>query len=436
MLQRITLKNNIYLVCIFGLLILSATACAQPGSISNPTGTIKLPASPTATNTHVPTTTPTIAPATTAQDAASDGELLMISSAVDMINRVMAVDPGNSDRLAYCGGEGILVSDDGGDSWIAISTEGVSEAAKEVGYEIFNNDPAVSNTCMYLVLDPAHPNSYYAVFTLAHEEYGAPPIFYTGFYTTDSGVSWQPIPPPDDADFESFGGLWVSGEDRVEALFTPVNLPGESQDLVSVQVTEDGGETWNHGSLSCPSAGPCLRWGAAASSIPGMGSPLPQDLLYSADKGESWETIMPAAELRTDPPNQIAATSSDEAQIIMGSIFLSMIDGKPQPLRITVDGGQNWTAMELPRIPAPDVEIQYFPGLQILPDGSYLTQSPEGDGWFWLQKTADSWCKVESESLPKFPKLLQHANGRLWWVDWENGRAESVAFVDISCAED
>jgi photosystem II stability/assembly factor-like uncharacterized protein len=383
-------------------------------------------AAPTAT--PEPTSSPTPSPSPSNEQAT-----LWVSPSVDMQNRVVSVDQADQDRMAYCGADSIMTSEDGGNSWRSIPIEGISAAAEGTSFQTFGSSPNVSNTCMYLALDAAHPDSYYAVFTMAHEEYGAPPVYYMGFYTTDAGITWQLIPPPEESDYESFGGLWTNEDGRVEALFNkPLDLINDSEPAY-VQVTEDGGGTWNPGRLSCPSNGPCLRWGPAASNIPGMGSPLPQGILISYDGGETWEAIQPPVELRTQPPNQLAAFSETEAQIISGSIFLSAAETPAEPLRETQDGGQTWKAVELPQLPEADTFPNYFPSLQILPDGRYLAQPDGGNVWYLLSAESDAWCRVSTGDLPIYPTGLQSAGGNLWWVDADSGLARSIPQSEIKC---
>jgi hypothetical protein len=430
-----TITRSTFILIIL-IIILSNTACAQPGEITTPTQTSKIETTQTATATHTSTPTATIEPTSTpTQTSAPEQKTLWISSSADIFNRVISVDPGNQQRIAYCSDDGIQISADGGETWEVIPTSGVAVAAKQVGYQVFDNNPAVSNACMNVSLDSSHPDSYYAVFTMAHEDYGAPPIFYIGFYTVDNGTSWQPIAPPKDSNFESFGGIWTDAEGQVEVLFAKPKDLVDSAEPVNVQESNDGGVTWKAGTLSCPAEGPCLRWGPATSVIPGMGSPLPQEIFISLDEGETWQTVDPAVELRADPPNQLAAFSKSEAEIISGSIFLSMIDSPPQPLRITRDGGNVWQAKNLPKLLPTTISSDYFPGLQILPDGSYLTQSGEGNSWFWFSTTSEAWCEVNSNALPLYPTLLKVVGDQLWWVDSETGLAVFIHLTDISCVD-
>lgn len=431
-------KYRTAIIPIILLVVFWLSACTQPQITLTPVqpDLVATPSIVPATQTITPTKTPRSTSSPTPLPTSGDGQAyLWISSSVDIINRVVSIDPGNQNRIAYCSADGIATSEDGGESWTTVPIDGIRSAAEAIGYETFGNSPDVSNTCMYLSLDPAHPDSYFAVFTVAHEEFGAPPIFYMGFYTMDSGASWQLIPPPAGADFESFGGLWTNEKGRVEALYAKPEESITPAEPSYVQVTEDGGRTWNSKSLSCPQVGPCLRWGPAASNVPGMGSPLPQGILISLDGGETWLAVEPVVELRAQPPNQQVAFSPTEAQIITGSIFLSAAESPAQPLRETHDGGRTWQPVDLPQLPVPDSFPNYFPSLQILPDGRYLSQSDGGNEWFLLALESDSWCTVSTNKLPIYPTLLQGVGDRVWWVDADSGRAVSVEVAEITCIE-
>jgi photosystem II stability/assembly factor-like uncharacterized protein len=165
-----------------------------------------------------------------------------------------------------------------------------------------------------------------------------------------------------------------------------------------------------------------------------MGSPLPQKILVSKNQGETWSVIEPPVELRTPPPNQLLAYSDQLAEIISGSIALSAFDDEINPIRSSQDGGQTWQAKSIPPLPAHTDSI-YFPGLQILPDGSYISQTSENGDWFWLPTSSQKWCLLGTHNLPVYPVLLQSVNDKLWWVDGDTGQAEHLLLADIACTD-
>jgi hypothetical protein len=252
-----------------------------------------------------------------------------------------------------------------------------------------------------------------------------------GFVTTDNGDTWLPVPAPESSTIEDFGGFWNLGGEGIEALFNS-NSRAEN---IAVFETNDGGKTWQSGELSCPASGSCVRWGPAPSNIPGMGSSLPQGILSSSDGGSTWESIDPPVELRAPAPNQLVAFSDDEIAIVSGSIALADPDFEAYPLRFSPDSGISFQQVEIPSLASSEVEFTYFPGLQILPDESYLSQDPETSTWFWLDPKLPIWCPINSASLPPNPQLLQYAGGKLWWINAENNQIENISLSELGCVE-
>jgi photosystem II stability/assembly factor-like uncharacterized protein len=416
------------------LLLLAVSACAdQATPVANtaaPTSEPVLADIPTKTPTlevpptEIPTGTPP--PSISLVD-----QYPQIVSSSDLFNRVLSTTPGDPQRIAYCAPGEIRVSQDAGQTWDSISTQGVVAAALERSYELFYGEPAGADVCASVTLDPDFPGTYYAVFTTAHEDYGAPPVFYMGFFTTDGGESWQFVDPPENATIEDFGGFWNLGTDGVQALFFSAGSWSEIPDEFLIIETADGGLEWSNGVLSCPAAGPCLRWGPAPSNIPGMGSPLPQSILYSPDDGGTWSVIEPPAELRAPSPNQLVMLSDAQVLIISGSINLS---AEAAVIRSSMDAGASWQPVPIPPLSTEEINENYFPGLQYLANQSYITQAPEDSTWYWLQPDLPIWCPVNTQLLPSFPVVLQSVGDQVWWIDPDTQQAEYLSLSDLTCA--
>jgi hypothetical protein len=165
-----------------------------------------------------------------------------------------------------------------------------------------------------------------------------------------------------------------------------------------------------------------------------MGSPLPQGILVSSNTGKTWSSIDPPVELRAPSPNQLAAFSEQEIAIISGSIALSS-EPEAFPLRLSEDSGLTWQVITLPPISFEDADLNYYPGLQILPDESFLSQSPENSAWLWLSPDNPIWCPVNTDKLPTYPVLLQSVSDQLWWVDPEDNEAQHISLSEITCAD-
>jgi len=351
---------------------------------------------------------------------------IWIQPGADLINRVVAVDPLDSQRIAYCAPSEIRLSLDGGQTWTTIPTAVVGAAAEASGYPVFQQDPAPPPTCLSVTVDPKHPDSFYATFETANKEYGAPPVFFMGYTTADNGATWQIVPPPSPQAVETFGGFYTDAEGTVQARYSDPSSPIDATASPLVQASPDGGLTWSPGSLTCPPDGPCLRWGPAPGFISGMGAPLPQSILTSLDGGNTWTAPGLSVELRMPAPNQLVAFSNTQAVLLSGS--------GDYPIRLTQDGGQTWQVIALPPLSGDSEVSPYFPGLQILPDGSLLSQMMDGAGWMMLPPTAQSWCALNLQGLPSLPVLLQSTADQLWWISPETGEIKHLLIQDLACA--
>jgi hypothetical protein len=166
-----------------------------------------------------------------------------------------------------------------------------------------------------------------------------------------------------------------------------------------------------------------------------MGSPLPQGILSSSDGGLSWSSIDPPVELRAPAPNQLVAFSDHEMAIISGSIALAATGLETSPLRFSPNTDLPWQQIELPAIVSSDADLNYFPGLQILPDESYLSQDPESGAWFLLDHRMPIWCPLNTRSLPPIPQLLQIAGDQLWWINAETNLPEYLSLSELRCGD-
>jgi len=429
--MRCPLSRTIPLLIFATVVLLSA--CASGASLETAAATAQ-PAQPTAAPAlDTPTATPTGLPQPTSTPTAPPfpPPPLLAQSGADLNNRVVSVDPGDPNRLAYCAPDEVRISADAGATWTSIPVSGAAEAAAALGYPVFPSDESQPTQCFSVALDASHPASVFAVYATAKEEFGAPPLFYMGFYTTDSGGTWQSAPFPEGASLETFGGFLSDGAGAVQALHHPVNAPPGAGNVLPVLQTTDGGATWSPGSLTCPSTGPCLRWGPAAMAIGGMGSPLPQYALSSPDGGQTWVNLEPPAELRVSPPHQLVFFPEGIAMRVSGSIGFAADGGSP--VSLTLDGGQSWEGYPLPLLPGGDPELPIYPGLQVLPDGAFLSQGASDASWYLLLPGAQEWCLLENPDLPSFPVELPAAGGSLWWVDPEGNTIRSVPLADLTC---
>lgn len=353
------------------------------------------------------------------------GQPLLFQPSANLTTSDVSVDPGNPDRLAYCAPGEIKVSQDSGKNWSSISTAAVASTADASGYPLMSQNATNQSACLSVALDAAHPDSYYAVFQAMDKQYGAPPVFFMGYVTQDAGKTWALIPVPDKLTAENFGGFWSNGQGTVQALYSSSAQGPDQAPQVSVEQTTDGGQKWSAGELACPSSGPCIRWGPAPGSIPGMGSPLPQFIYVSPDGGKTWNSTGLSVELRTQGPHELVAFSDQLAVVLSGS--------GDYPVQVTQDGGITWQATSLPTLPQPSDGEPLYPGLQSLADGSLLAQ-PFNTSGFLLNPGSTTWCQLSSSNLSSTTVLLQASGQQVFWLTPDSGKFESLPASDLKCS--
>lgn len=357
------------------------------------------------------------------------GRPLWIEPGASLQTPIVAVDPASDQRLADCAPGQINLSQNGGKTWTPVSTAGIAGVLQGTAYALgpIQSPQQPAPACLSVTLDARHPASLYTVFETVKTQIGAPPLFFMGFASSDSGQTWKQIPAPPGLGNENFGGLESNAAGVVQALFSGSRstLEGPQSTPVRVEQTTDGGSTWSEASLTCPDSGPCLRWGATPASIGGMGASLPQSIRVSTDGGKSWNAAPFAAELREVGPHELVAWNDQTAALLSG--------GGEFPLRLTRDGGQTWSVIPLPPIPGADSSGPLAPALQALPDGSLLAQAADGKPWALLAPGAKAWCSLSSSGLPPFPTLLRAAAGRLWWQDLQTQKVNSVDLTQVRC---
>lgn len=418
------------------LLVFLIIAGCVPQGVLTPLATTVLPLSPASTptistpSTETPTSQPSPSPSVSTESASVPREPLWIQFGSDLTNRVVTVNPESPMQMAYCSAGEIHYTDDGGASWQTITTKGVASAAESSGYQDFSQDPS-QPYCFSAFQDPRQADSFYAVFSTVKPEYGAPPLFFMGFFTTDRGASWQIVSPPPESSLEHFGGFWSDGSKLVQALFIDPNTQMDTPGMPLVLETTDGGMNWSAAVLTCPPAGLCLRWGPAASMIPGMGSPLPQPAYLSKDGGGTWEAIEPPVELRLPGPNQLISYSESAGARISGEIMFSVESSKP--VILTQDNGQTWHEFPLPALPDAG-EIQgVYPGLQLLPDGSLISQGAETPSWYLLPPGDAGWCSLKRVDLPSYPVQLAVSVDQVWWLTLDTGEVHATPLESLTC---
>jgi hypothetical protein len=355
---------------------------------------------------------------------------LWIQPSVSLQSTTMSVSPLDPNRLAYCASGSIRLSQDGGKTWTSISTSPVTQLAAASQYPLGPGNPSQSPACNAVTLDSSYPDSFYAVFETMSKEYGAPPIYYRGYFTHDHGKTWQLVPEPSgnsasSSEMGRFGWFWTDGK-VVQALYSGNPASPDASPSVIIEQTTDGGANWSIASLICPPNGPCLRWGDGPGMISGMGAELPQMVMASQNNGQTWQSTGQSIETRTFGPHELVALAQNQALLISGSA--------DYPLRYTEDNGKTWQALALPPLPETDPSnmVGYL-GLQMLPDGSLLAMNPDTGVWWALPPEARDWCSTSVTSPDKATVLFQAAGDRFWWFTASSQNPQSASASKFTC---
>jgi hypothetical protein len=321
----------------------------------------------------------------------------------------LSADHRDPRRLAYCDRAGLHASFDAGRSWRAIP---IAAALADVRtrYPQPNGPPPAS--CGGVTLDPDHPASAYVTIDL-----GAPPSAVVGYATNDDGRQWQPLPAPAGFPAGHFGGFAVARR-TVQALFGAGSGDSRHPPAYGVEATDDGGRTWQPAHLTCPPAGPCLRWGPAPSWW-SMGAAMPQWLERSSDGGVTWSP--PAWPERVDVGHQGPA----ELVALSARTVALLAPGGPYPLRLSQDGGAQWHVISMPAIPGLGFTLPPGATLQWLPSGDLLLTPLAGPARLLLPG-ATTWCAVASTTLPAAVQPAVIAT-RLWWLQAEGSPIRGYA---------
>ncbi|GEM_PF-579087 len=341
----------------------------------------------------------------------------------------IVADPTDPRRLAYCAPGGIRLTTDGGAIWATVSTTTARLASVATTYPIVPPFfPTAASPlppgCQSVTLGAGQPGVLYAVFTATRKGTAPPPLYSVGYRTGDAGQSWQPIPAPAGQEMGDFAGFQVDGA-AVLAFFTR----GQHGAGGAVERTLDGGKTWLPATPTCPTAGPCVRFGAEqVGNCAKFGSP--QAIRFSLDGGRHWAA--PAW------PDRVNACGLHELAglAIRGALLLG---GDLSPLLLSNDGGRTWQNVALPPLQAPPGAAAGFPGLQLLPNGSLLAS---GAFWQLLLPGASSWCRVPTGVLPPVNGDPQVIGDRLWWLQGGPGphdpeqplSARSIPLGRLHCA--
>lgn len=351
----------------------------------------------------------------------------------------------NSNRVAWCQPTGLVVTD--GAQHQLIPTLGVPAALRGTSLRISARIGSFPQ-CSSVLLDPTLANSIYAGFDAAEGD-SIPPVYIAPLYSTNDGASWHTVPLPKRTIIESFGGFATIGN-RVLALFdddTNENgqFPSGTRDGYSVaEVTSNGGATWTSTTQGCPSAGPCVSFGADQWDNCNMSGSYQSLLLgpagATASSGIRWTSSSWITTVNSCSSQQLVATSSHDLLLFDPSSQYSL-------LRSTTSG-RTWSNVELPLVPnmnyAPDSAPQGN-SFALASDGSLFAvmQVPATprESLYRLYPAATSWCRVPGAipaltSNTTISPLRVDGPNLLWsQINYANNGQETLSMHEVAIAK-
>jgi hypothetical protein len=372
-------------------------------------------------------------------------DLGRVSTVSSTWSGLSAITPkSDSNLVAWCLPTGPVVTD--GTQQRAIPTSGVRAALLGTSLRIYANISSFPQ-CSTVLLDPKFSNSIYAGFNAAQGD-SIPPAYVAPLYSTNDGASWHTVPIPKGMTIEAFGGFTTIG-DHVLALFDDdINesrqFPSGTRDGYSVaEVTSDGGATWTSSTQGCPSAGPCMSFGANGVNYCNMSGSYQSLLLgpsgATAVTGIRWTNSSWVTTVNSCFSQQLVATSRHGLLLLDPSSQYSL-------LRSTTSG-RTWSNVALPLVP----NMNYVPdgaplgnSFALAANGSLfgVMQIPATSHEFLyrLYPSATSWCRVpgalpaHTSNITISPLRVDGPN--LLWsqINFSNNGKETLSMHDVAIA--
>ena len=191
------------------------------------------------------------------------------------------------------------------------------------------------------------------------------------FKTSDRGTSWTPVSPDlthDDPSRQGWGGGPITNEGAGGEVYGTIFVIHESKhdartiyvgtDDGRVQLTRDGGATWNDVSPSAASDGlvneievsphdPATVWVAVRKDR--VGDPAPY-IFRSTDYGKSWTRQVNG--LREGEPVRVVREDTERSGLLYA--------GTENGAWFSVDGGARWQPFTgMPKVPVTDLEVRH-----------------------------------------------------------------------------
>jgi photosystem II stability/assembly factor-like uncharacterized protein len=261
---------------------------------------------------------------------------------------------------------------------------------------------------------------------------------------SDLGQAWQVSQPPTLHDGVS---LTCPTESTCYARVFPPPGPGGVNSTLSIEVTHDGGTTWQpsdlpadvtqdsgqFGPIECVSEDTCMTLVSTTSWN--------YEIAETTDGGQSWTTMAGPAPLSTQfgVVGGLSCTSSTSC-VLIGSYAVGTTQAGRWDAEVTTNGGQNWTAVPMPA--SLGATVQCFTGGSCITPGAYSTNGglswsqasmPPGVHGAWSMSCGDSSHCVASGLGSMGTQVIVTTDGGQTWTRALARGLPPGALVTVTC---
>jgi hypothetical protein len=336
----------------------------------------------------------------------------------------VVVDPANPTTHAWCDRSSVVVSSTNGTRTVPTAT--ASATLTRMGFSPYDSAHPGCNAVAF-VDDTARTDPPALVVAFGVEPADQNPMSATvALVTLDNGRTWKPVPAPRGAQAIDFGDFRYQ-QGALVAAFNP-GSPSAPGLPPLAETSRDGGRTWAPATVSCPTAGPCVTFGAFQSGNCAKGQAT-QAVLRSADGGRTWSEPLAPGWIGACAPAQLAATA-DGAELLIDNM-------SEFTLRRSTDSGATWADIAVPLLPdqQPGFAVGIGEdGIVILPNGSLLATGQQ-DSWLMLRSGTDTWCGVNTAGTGvqgTANSTITVIGSQLWWLTYDQSGAATAHHTEIA----